>query len=712
MLDIDWIRWDSSEYTLRMDEVDEVASLLGALSLGLRQGILMLGPSYASEAGRLRHVDWMPSDDEPIDATGAPAFAEGSVLKKAWEHSKRVTLKRLLIFHYDSVRRHWLLFSANLSTEEIICYEPLANHGEGVDVEDIILLMKFFKPQRQAQMPSISPAEGYTLNILDVQHDSSACGFWMITLAFLIICEVSMTTQSIGTLRVLGPENLKRHWKYLLTSWRIEERGLAFQPVNDFLGYWNCGYEQKKKNQILAPRPEWIPRFDPQQILDLLREADKLSGDSEQHEPAPGLVPKHTLVPDHEQVEDPTPHQMPSDEQLQVALRQLEWAIQGYESQQKTLSFWRESLAAEDLRRFIDFDSGKANDEIINMFVAIFSWTSGSDTLSLHYGDIFGLPPPSRDFKIMTTFFYLKLKDLLAAQDPETGDPEKAKEIHEKLVRWFKKDDMKQLKRIFIPVNEPAQIHWFLVVLSFDSKSIFIYDSLAPAKNSAIRTHYAAPAQLVLLALQVIATASDGLPFISTGWSLQVERAHIPVQNNAIDCGFYMLMAMIHLLYMRKVHQRACPPNLRFGPETMKKTRTILATSLFEWIKRYGEANEAVHGLKVDSPVPSSVDGEEDIRNLNRNADSPVPSSVEGEDDELIGLSQKTTPADDPVLSTTEIVVETDIIEEVVEADAQETDSVWGSPLTTLPSSFDWSLSSEQLRRGPPRTARPKGYQV
>ena len=71
ILDIDWLCWDGP-YKLRADEVDEMGSLLEALSLNMRQGVLVLGPSYAFEAQKLRkHVDWMVSDDEPIDKTGA-----------------------------------------------------------------------------------------------------------------------------------------------------------------------------------------------------------------------------------------------------------------------------------------------------------------------------------------------------------------------------------------------------------------------------------------------------------------------------------------------------------------------------------------------------------------------------------------------------------------------------------------------------------------
>ncbi|KAJ7178328.1 hypothetical protein C8R43DRAFT_1187889 [Mycena crocata] len=705
ILDIEWNRWQSSEYTLRMDEVDEAGSLLEALSLGLSRGILVLGPSYASEAKHLRQVDWMPSDDEPIDATGAPAFVGGSVLHKAWQHSQKITLKFLLFLHYDSDRAHWLLFSANLSTEEISCYEPLADHGEGVDVEDIILLTKFFKPQRQAQMPTIPPGDGYTLHLMDVQRDSSACGFWMITVAFLFICDVPITKQSLGTLRLLGSENIKRHWKYLLTSWRIEEKGLEFQPVNDFLDYWGHGYQQKK-TRIIARRPEWIPRFNPHQALDLLREANKMSGESEQ-ERLPEAKDAAAAV--HEQAEDLGPHEMPSHEELKIALNQLHQMIPAYEREQKTLKFLRESLNADDLKRFINFEGGKANDEIINMFVAVFSWTPHSDTISRsHYGDIFGLTLPPRDFKIMTTFFYIKLQELRAAQHPETGDPENAAKIHAKLVRWFKNDNLKEVRRIFIPTNEPAQTHWFLTVLNLDEKAILFYDSLPP-KETSTRIHYKKPAKIARLALEVISAASGSSPFSTSGWKLI--NAEIPIQNNAIDCGFYMLMALMHLVYLRKVHDKKCPPNLHFSSETMQKNRTILATSIFTWIWQYDNEILPVDS-KAGSPVGSSVAGEEDLEApvKPRNPDSPVPSSVDGEEDELSGPPQKNSPAD--VLGAAKLVPEaSEVVAGTIESETQEIDSIWGSPLTSLPSSFvGQPLPTKQLRRAPRRAGRPAQY--
>ncbi|KAJ7117992.1 hypothetical protein C8R43DRAFT_1137460 [Mycena crocata] len=682
ILDIEWNRWQSSEYTLQMDEVDEAGSLSEALSLGLSRGILVLGPSYTSEAKHLRQVDWMPSDDKPIDATGAPAFVEGSVLHKAWQHSQKITLKFLLFLHYDSDRAHWLLFSANLSTEEISCYEPLADHGEGVDVEDIILLTKFFKPQRQAQMPTIPPGDGYTLHVMNVHRDSSACGFWMITVAFLFICDVQITKQSLGTLRLLGSENIKRHWKYLLTSWRIEEKGLEFQPVNEFLDYWGHGYQQKKMC-IIARRPEWIPRFNPHQVLDLLCEANKMSGESKQEHLSEF---KDAAAAVHEQAEDLGPHEMPSHEELKIALNQLHQMIPAYEREQKTLKFLRESLNADDLKRFID------------------SMEARPTTRSLTY--IFGLTLPPRDFKIMTTFFYIKLQELRAAQHPETGDPENAAKIHAKLVRWFKNDNLKAVRRFFIPTNEPAQTHWFLTVLNLDKKAILFYDSLPP-KETPTHIHYKKPANVRVFP-DILHLAQ--FPLRTSGWKLI--NAEMPIQNNAIDCGFYMLMALMHLVYLHKVHGKKCPPNLHFSSETMQKNRTILATSIFTWIWQYDNEILPV-GSKAGSPVGSSVAGEEDLEApfIPRNSDSPVPSSVDGEEDELSGPPQKKNSPTD-VLGAAELVPEaSEVVAVTTESETQEIDSVWGSPLTSLPSSFvGQPLPTKQLRRAPHRAGRPAQY--
>lgn len=65
----------------------------------------------------------------------------------------------------------------------------------------------------------------------------------MVTVAFLIICGVKIGKSTLAILRLLGVQYIKEHWKCLLTSWRIEEKGLGVEPVNNFLAYWGFEYD-------------------------------------------------------------------------------------------------------------------------------------------------------------------------------------------------------------------------------------------------------------------------------------------------------------------------------------------------------------------------------------------------------------------------------------------------------------------------------------
>ncbi|KAJ7495984.1 hypothetical protein B0H11DRAFT_2226977 [Mycena galericulata] len=749
ILDIDWLRWDQ-EYKLRADEADEMGSLLEALSLSVRRagrGILVLGPSYAFEAQRLRNVDWMLSDDEPIDATGSPAFPENSVLKKAWLHSQRVTLEKPLVFHHNPVRDHWLLFLADLSTDDVSCYEPLGRHGDDIDIEDIVLIAKFFKPQRQPRMPSFDPNVGYRLYSLDIQRDGTSCGFWMVTIAFLLICDIEITKGCIKVLSALGVKNLKEHWKCLLTSWRIEEKGLGTEPVNNFLAYWGIEYDPRIR--ILARRPNWIPRFDPQGILQLLNG----SGDSEPPSKVTGNSAPDGTVPTSS---SGSLHQMPTDEELEKVLIDLQDAIKHFEAHRILLTFNREALHGEDLERFINFgsDKGRANDEVINIFVAILNWmpepVSPEDN-PLYYGSIFGLSRPPRNYKVLSTFFYAKLKELLAAEHPVSGkcavyrgvgtrgfgrptavpNPQHRTRMETGTVlrvagavragstrgttrRWFKKDDFSALSKILIPVNEPHQIHWLLFEIRYEDKHLNIYDSWGDNQiayhNSSDYTTipYRTSLALIILASQVISEASDDrLPQISSDWTVQCIPT--PTQSNGIDCGFFMIMVALHLVYFAEIHHSDCPPNLHFSAKTMKKNRTILATSLIDWCMRYQQASHNSVGsdnedesvstehplnapdLKMgldtpeaeyaerQSPVPSSVDGEEEIIH----SAPPVPVSIQNAETE-VEMHQSPVPSS------------VDGEEGMSEQDRDEDKSeAWPSSLTPLPDNFTWTISSE-----------------
>ncbi|KAJ7632266.1 hypothetical protein FB45DRAFT_498571 [Roridomyces roridus] len=132
MIDIDWQRWNDSGYSLRADEVDGIVDLLQALSLNVKSGILVLGPNYVEDSKRLRDADWLPTDDEPIDVSGAPLFPADSVFKRSWHHSQSDRLKGILIFHKHAERFHWLPSFIRLDKDEmpITCYESKNDHGK------------------------------------------------------------------------------------------------------------------------------------------------------------------------------------------------------------------------------------------------------------------------------------------------------------------------------------------------------------------------------------------------------------------------------------------------------------------------------------------------------------------------------------------------------------------------------------------------------
>ncbi|KAJ7694524.1 hypothetical protein B0H14DRAFT_3905649, partial [Mycena olivaceomarginata] len=232
---LDQKRWNSVNYTLCHDEAIEMADLVEATSLTIGSAILVLGPSLDHEAEQLQGIDWLTSDAEPIDHTGAPAFPHQSVLKNTWLHSQSTSLKKILAFRYDPAHVHWLLFEIDLSTEEMICYEPLSQHGEALDMAGLVLIAKFFKPGRAGNKPQLDSIPfSYKVKCLDIQPDGVSCGFWMATTAFLIICGIPITKPIVTILRALKPVNIKEHWKWMLTAFRVEEQGLGRRSRQQF----------------------------------------------------------------------------------------------------------------------------------------------------------------------------------------------------------------------------------------------------------------------------------------------------------------------------------------------------------------------------------------------------------------------------------------------------------------------------------------------
>ncbi|KAJ6496506.1 hypothetical protein C8R47DRAFT_1207138 [Mycena vitilis] len=362
---------------------------------------------------------------------------------------------------------------------------------------------------------------------------------------------------------------------------------------------------------------------------------------------------------------------MPSKADIQSTILELRTAFDRMEEENKSLPFLKEVLQPADLRRFL---AGMANDEVVNMYVAVLQHSPGSDQPNgRHFGSMFGLPPPSRKFKIMSSFFYDKLKELLAAQNPQTGSEVKAKTLEKTMIRWFKQADFNLLTNFLIPTNEPRQIHWFLIEIDYRQTSISIYDSLpSEAFSSALeiiaKSKYSLPLALAVLATQLIFKASqEVLQPVSRDWRLQT--VPIPIQDNGIDCGFYMIMVALHLMHLGQVHHPDCPPILNISPTTMQQTRAILAATLIAWctlnppemaqeskqmsqesklLEEESEVQVDLAAISKEKPglvkaaLPeAATTGREPLEELPQISYSPVPSSVDGEADMDSGAEAK-----------------------------------------------------------------------
>ncbi|KAJ6454190.1 hypothetical protein C8R45DRAFT_1192190 [Mycena sanguinolenta] len=651
--------WDQVDHMLRHDQAIEMANILEALCLAQNPSILVLPPTFDLEAELLRDIDWLPSDTEPIDHTGAPAFSHESVLKNAWLHSKSTTLKKILVFQHDPVRNHWLLFEVDLATERMICYESTSQHGEGIHMAGLGLIAKFFKPGRSdGTKPGVNDECNYSAKLLKIQTDGASCGFWMATLAFLIVYGIPLNSITKQTLRNLGPNKLKEYWKSMIMSWRVEEVGLSRESADNFLQCF--GYELPEEPQCIARRPDWIRRFNPEVF------------EQEMNQPPNDPANQST--------------NMPTDTMIQGMIPQLRDFFNGLEKDKQSVNFLRESLQPEDWRRFLD--GGWANDDIVNMFVSVLNYSR--DQPAGFADEIFDghLPPPSSDLMVMTSFFYLKLHELLLA----TGS-QREKEKEQEVLRWLKKADFNELKSFLLPINEPANIHWFLIEIDFEAEAINIYDSLNSHEDI---QPYAKSVGLAILASQLISKASGKLLEVVDKEQWKICRVSVPTQDNGNDCGFFTIMAMLHLAHWGEINRPGCPPIFVYSAQSMHKTRVILATTLLSWCSEWknltnaklpdsstaeqdpdgklvseqtisrerasddgdGAIETVEQSVKQDPesparapqqlvpPVPSSVDGEEDeiiqpsrSRSNSKNASlaelpaSPIPSSVDGEEE-------------------------------------------------------------------------------
>ncbi|KAJ7181186.1 hypothetical protein C8R46DRAFT_1345302, partial [Mycena filopes] len=364
--------------------------------------------------------------------------------------------------------------------------------------------------------------------------------------------------------------------------------------------------------------------------------------------------------------------------------------ICSYAKSHPFVSFATENMPSTHFsERILEFDSGRADDEIINIFVAIFAHRI-KNVADNHFGTLFSRPPPTQDFKILTSFFLPKVLEALQQSEAEgnTNSSSPLSDSHRgKLLKWFKRDNLATLKRLFIPVNFPASVHWFLIVVYAATKKVIVYDSWeenyknCQDETEVKRTPYAAVLAAIVPVIQLLSEASHGIfPQMSPEWAIQAEL--VPWQANVVDCGFFTIMFMLHLLYLDGINPTDCPPALRIsGGAKMGETRVWLATKLIEWCSQNASSSSQT------SQSGSALSSLESPTKSSQKAQAPEPIVIQRE---VIEVTDDTP--DIPAIEVKEepmefeLEVPTSDIEEEEELQAVNTEI--SSPLTPLSSSL------------------------
>ncbi|KAJ6491845.1 hypothetical protein C8R47DRAFT_1214635 [Mycena vitilis] len=432
MNDVDLDRWDAPEgYLVRGDEMALVVELLNALVRQMRQSnrrCFFFSDTYHSQAQDLRKVNWG-------DAPSAKTFPRDSMLARAVQQMKDLGgLDDCLFLHYDPARVHWLLFIGNVTTKKIFCIDPMAKHPpKSVDVQDMRLITAYFgnfgpDGAIKSKPPKARATRTYEARPAGVQQDGTSCGFWVITLALLWICGLSIARTaperepSIQVLRNLGVRQIKIYWKAIWTSWRIEERGLSTRPLLELMANWDMELTVEPEDGCIAPRPPWVPRFNPEEArknITIAEEALTAYHRTQQQPPAPLI---QTFAEAAAEAWGPAPDYLRECLDLTDKLEQdnLHLIIPG----------GKNPLTASDLRRLLNVQ-GQANDALMNYFQDL--CTLRPDVLAT---DLELTPVNQTGILIVSSFLFSKLREAARAMP----DEDLVQELFDLIARWYSKN--------------------------------------------------------------------------------------------------------------------------------------------------------------------------------------------------------------------------------------------------------------------------------
>lgn len=76
-------------------------------------------------------------------------------------YSSRQLMQGCLFFHYDPVRKHWVLFYRSHQPEaSMVCIEPLSVHPEAVSTKAMNMIVHYGNPNKDAVTPKVSLSLG------------------------------------------------------------------------------------------------------------------------------------------------------------------------------------------------------------------------------------------------------------------------------------------------------------------------------------------------------------------------------------------------------------------------------------------------------------------------------------------------------------------------------------------------------------------------
>ncbi|THU79087.1 hypothetical protein K435DRAFT_811000 [Dendrothele bispora CBS 962.96] len=229
------------------------------------------------------------------------------------------------------------------------------------------------------------------------------------------------------------------------------------------------------------------------------------------------------------------------------------------------------------------------NGEIINYFID--KWCRSSDTLGLG--------------TYWANTFLFQDKACTKPLDKFDNNSKIVNDLKRSIRRRERDLDNLRWSKIYIPINNAKEGHWYCASIDFDQHTIEILDSWGPTfltnQNRPLRQkkHTALLAVLMWITERVAEYRGETVVLArnpNTDWSCN-PHAEVPLQPNGYDCGIHMLWHLYHIVNFGSIKRNNLPAEYRFT-ESM-----ILSFQIYICVFKLVTRSKA--GGKTESPSPS-----------------------------------------------------------------------------------------------------------